>query len=139
LVADPTPVTPPKTAEYPAVIQVSSTTGSPNITMSSESELDQKSIMELYWLANTSFRQLLNSYEEPPDAPVKLADSYGRLKVWAENVAAHRRGKVSLDHRLREASSVRCSVKELLTDLKTVLDEGRLIRTSDISVGNDGE
>jgi hypothetical protein len=95
--------------------------------------------MELYWLANTSFHQLLNSYEEPPDAPVKLADSYGRLKVWAENVAAHRRGKVSLDHRLREASSVRCSVKELLTDLKTVLDEGRLIRTSDISVGNDGE
>jgi hypothetical protein len=98
--------------------------------MSSECELDQKSIVELYWQANTSFCQLLDSYEEPPDAPVKLSDSYGRLKVWAENVAAHRRGKSSLDRRLREAISVRHSVKELLTDLKMVLDEGRLIRPS---------
>jgi hypothetical protein len=41
------------------------------------------------------------------------------------DVAAHRRGKISLDHRLREASSVRDAVKELLTDLKTVLEEGK--------------
>ncbi|KAI5797170.1 hypothetical protein FPQ18DRAFT_324147 [Pyronema domesticum] len=79
----------------------------------------------VYWQADTSFRRLLGSYKEPPDAPVKLSDSYGRLKVWAENVAAHCRGKISLDHRLREAGSVRYAVKELLTDLKTVLDEGK--------------
>jgi hypothetical protein len=79
-------ITPQTTVEYPAVIQISSTTDSPNITMSSERKLDKKSIMGLYWQANTSFRRLLNSYKEPSDAPVKLSDSYGRLKVWAETL-----------------------------------------------------
>ncbi|KAI5793622.1 hypothetical protein FPQ18DRAFT_304926 [Pyronema domesticum] len=59
----------------------------------------------------TSFHQLLDSYKEPPDANVKLSDSYGRLKVWAENSPL--------------------TAVELLTDLKTVLEEVGEIKESE--------
>lgn len=57
------------------------------------------------------------------DAVSTLPDDFGRLKVWAENVAAHCNGTLSLDHRLREALWVKEMVKDLLVDLNTVLEE----------------
>lgn len=80
-------------------------------------------IFALYWQSIASFHRLLDHFAEPADLPATLPDDFGRLKVWAENVGAHRRGKTSLDHRLREASSVRDSVKDLLVDLNDLLKE----------------
>lgn len=93
--------------------------------MSSEHKVDQTSVMEFNWQANTSFRRLLNSCKEPRVAPVQLSDSYRCLKVWSENIAAHCHVKISLDHQLREVSSERDGVKTLLTALKMFLAEGK--------------
>ncbi|KAF8249169.1 hypothetical protein K440DRAFT_660426 [Wilcoxina mikolae CBS 423.85] len=53
-----------------------------------------------------------------------LEDELGRFRVWVGNSGAHRSGRVSLDHRLREASHVHAKLAELLWDLKKALDEG---------------
>jgi hypothetical protein len=50
----------------------------------------------------------------------------GRFKVWAENAGAHRTGRMSLDHRLREASNVRNMAVRLLGDLNSDLREGNI-------------
>jgi hypothetical protein len=55
-----------------------------------------------------------------------LLDELGRFKAWAGNFGAHRSGRVSLDHRLREASHVREKVIELLEDLNRALEEGKM-------------
>ncbi|KAF8417841.1 hypothetical protein EV426DRAFT_352449 [Tirmania nivea] len=48
-----------------------------------------------------------------------LSDELGRLRVWAGNCGAHRmpNDKLSLDHRLREASHIQKRVRELLAEL----------------------
>ncbi|KAF8465058.1 hypothetical protein BDZ91DRAFT_617585, partial [Kalaharituber pfeilii] len=50
-------------------------------------------------------------------------DERGRFCVWAQNVGAHRVGKVSLDYRLREASHIRSIAAELLGSLLGFLQE----------------
>ncbi|KAI5792247.1 hypothetical protein FPQ18DRAFT_378468 [Pyronema domesticum] len=89
--------------------------------MSSGTELDQITIAALYWESVATFNRLFDHFKE--DSPDTLPNDFGRLKVWAENVAAHRRGFMSLDHRLREASSVKEMVKDLLMNLNSVLEE----------------
>jgi hypothetical protein len=54
---------------------------------------------------------------------LSLSYELDRLKVWAENFAAHRRGAMSMEHRLREASPIKQSVKQLLLDLNDVLEK----------------
>jgi hypothetical protein len=56
-------------------------------------------------------------------APV-IREQFARFKVWAENVGAHRTGRVSLDHRLRDALEVKDMVIELLRDLHEALNDG---------------
>ncbi|KAI5793613.1 hypothetical protein FPQ18DRAFT_304917 [Pyronema domesticum] len=65
-------------------------------------EFNEKNIATLYWKSITSFQDLFDFFKEPDheNAPSSLADDFGRLQVWAENVAAHRRGVMSLDHRI---------------------------------------
>ncbi|KAI5792835.1 hypothetical protein FPQ18DRAFT_378220 [Pyronema domesticum] len=76
------------------------------------------------FLRKASFQQLFHFFDNSTeDVPDILADDFDRLKVWAENVGAHRRGTLGLDHRLREASSVKESAKSLLKDLNDVLEE----------------
>ena len=53
-----------------------------------------------------------------------LEDELGRFRVWVGNSGAHQRSRVSLDHRLREASHVHATLAQLLWDLKKALDEG---------------
>lgn len=53
-----------------------------------------------------------------------IQDEFGRFRVWAGNVGAHRSGRVSLDYRLREAGQMRQIVASLLDDLKVNLQEG---------------
>jgi hypothetical protein len=48
-----------------------------------------------------------------------------KFRVWAENVGAHRRGKMLLDHRLREATRFSSHVKDLLADLDDVVMESK--------------
>ncbi|KAF8536959.1 hypothetical protein BDD12DRAFT_746554, partial [Trichophaea hybrida] len=52
-----------------------------------------------------------------------VREDYGRLRVWAENVGAHRTGRVSLDHRLREATRMKNMVLDLLEDLQSALQD----------------
>jgi hypothetical protein len=69
-------------------------------------------------------KRLFDSFEtREVVTPSTLNDDFGRLKVWAENVGAHRKGTLGLDHRLREASSVKEMAKDLLKDLNDVLEE----------------
>ena len=56
-----------------------------------------------------------------------LLDELGRFRVWASNAGAHRTGRVSLDHRLREASHIHAHVTELLGELNKDLREGKLL------------
>ena len=54
-----------------------------------------------------------------------VEDQYARFKIWAGNIGAHRSGRVSLDHRLREATRTRKRVVNLLDDLENNLNDGR--------------
>jgi hypothetical protein len=52
-----------------------------------------------------------------------LSDNLGRFRLWVGNIGAHRKGRSSLDYRLREASHIRLRVIELLQNLKAVLQD----------------
>ncbi|PSN59412.1 hypothetical protein BS50DRAFT_508529 [Corynespora cassiicola Philippines] len=56
----------------------------------------------------------------PKDA---VNDELGRFRLWCGNIAAHRKGKSSLDYRLREASHIRDRVMDLLRSLESALQE----------------
>jgi hypothetical protein len=51
-------------------------------------------------------------------------DELGRFRIWATNIGALSIGRVSLDHRLRDADYLHQNVKSLLEDLKESLSEG---------------
>lgn len=76
-----------------------------------------------------SFHQLCNLlnksdvWSEQISLPA-VQDEFGRFRVWAGNVGAHRSGRVSLDYRLREAEKMRQQVTNLLNDLESNLREG---------------
>lgn len=53
-----------------------------------------------------------------------IRDDCGRFNVWAENVGAHRGDRLSLDHRLREATRMKHMVVRLLEDLIAALRDG---------------
>lgn len=60
-----------------------------------------------------------------------IHDCLGRYRLWVGNIGAHRRGRGSLDYKLREASHIRDRVIELLVNLKTVLKEALEIITGE--------
>ncbi|KAH7202523.1 hypothetical protein BKA60DRAFT_657595 [Fusarium oxysporum] len=60
---------------------------------------------------------------------VKLQNELSRFKVWSGNIGAHRKGRSSLDHRLRDASNIRDQVVELLEDLRESLQDAKDILT----------
>ncbi|KAF8244040.1 hypothetical protein K440DRAFT_663731 [Wilcoxina mikolae CBS 423.85] len=84
-------------------------------------------IFQLYYDCRRSFSKLLTMCrsEDNSDLTVvsKLADDSGRFRIWAESAGAHRKGSVSLEYRLREASKVKQVVIKLLEDLRTALQE----------------
>lgn len=49
--------------------------------------------------------------------PCEIADELGRFRIWAGSMGAHRRGRSSLDYRLRDASHIKKQTQTLLTDL----------------------
>jgi hypothetical protein len=69
--------------------------------------------------------------DEGPQSDIsqlKLQNERSRFKVWSGNIGAHRKGRSSLDHRLRDASNIRDQVVELLSDLKESLQDGKLTK-----------
>jgi hypothetical protein len=52
-----------------------------------------------------------------------IQDEFGRFRVWSGSIGAHRVGRVSLDHRLREASHMYKRVTDLLDELRSTLEE----------------
>jgi len=78
-----------------------------------------------------SFRRLFDSLEESDSGEnfvSRLRDETGRFRIWAENAGAHRTGRVSLDHRLREASNVKRTILDLLVALDEDLQKGIIWR-----------
>jgi hypothetical protein len=63
--------------------------------------------------------------------PSVMQDLLGRFRLWVGNIGAHRRGRASLDYKLREASHIRNRVIELLQSLELVLHEIEEIITGD--------
>ncbi|KAF5546497.1 zinc finger transcription factor ace1 [Fusarium mexicanum] len=62
-------------------------------------------------------------------SPLKLQNEMSRFKVWSGNIGAHKKGRSSLDHRLRDASHIRNQVVELLEDLRGSLQDVKDILT----------
>ncbi|KAH7207182.1 hypothetical protein DER44DRAFT_840640 [Fusarium oxysporum] len=60
---------------------------------------------------------------------VKLQNELSRFKVWSGNIGAHKKGRSSLDHRLRDASNIQDQVVELLEDLRESLQDAEGILT----------
>ena len=105
----------------------------------------------LYRQTLKSFVQLISLYEdgrpikphvsEGADSTAlceKLRDECGRFRVWAENVGAHRTGRMSLDHRLREATRVKTVVVDLLESMRTTLQEGESHHNDEICEADEG-
>lgn len=55
-----------------------------------------------------------------------LTDELGRFRLWCGNIGAHRDGRSSLAHKLRDASHIREQVIELLQNLQVTIEEGAL-------------
>ncbi|KAH7385867.1 hypothetical protein BKA66DRAFT_582499 [Pyrenochaeta sp. MPI-SDFR-AT-0127] len=64
-------------------------------------------------------------------SPGIINDELGRFRLWSGNIGAHRKGKSSLDYRLREASHIRDRVLQLLQSLESVLQEAVEIITGE--------
>ena len=64
------------------------------------------------------------------DAFSMVQDQHGGFRVWAGNMDAHRVGRISLDHKLREASHIHRSVVKLLGGLIGGLKECMYFATS---------
>jgi hypothetical protein len=92
------------------------------------SAADGEKTFSLYWQCIESLHQLFDYLKKSPenDVPDSLRAAVGRFRVWAENVAAHRRGSNSLDYKLREATRFRGHVANLLQDLDNVVKESGL-------------
>jgi len=82
-------------------------------------------IASLYNDCIRAFNDLFNSlnHNEACEYLPGFQEELGRFIVWAENAGAHRTGRVSLDHRLREASNVKGMVIKLLEDLVSDLKD----------------
>lgn len=94
------------------------------------STMASNSIAQLCGLCIQSFGQLGGLLLKPTAkfsdelSLIEVQDELGRFQVWAGNVGAHREGRVSLHHKLREASRIRGQVTELLAGLNEALLNG---------------
>jgi hypothetical protein len=63
----------------------------------------------------------LYAAQVPPEA---IVDEFDRFKIWAGNIAAHRKGRRSLEYRLRDATHLKDETHSLLTALQESLEHG---------------
>ena len=57
-------------------------------------------------------------------SPLSIEDQLGRYKLWTANIGALRRGRSSLDYRLRDALFIAKNVTRLLDSLQESLARG---------------
>lgn len=90
------------------------------------------SIASLYNLSIRSLDRLCGLLLQSPTefssqlTRLTVEDEIGRFRVWEANVGAHRKGRLSLDHKLREASKIHGKVAELLLEMNSELKEGKV-------------
>jgi uncharacterized C2H2 Zn-finger protein len=70
-------------------------------------------------------------YRRSKIPPGTVQDAFGRFRLWVGNIGAHRRGRASLDYKLREASHIRSRVIELLQSLTSIQREALEIIAGD--------
>lgn len=58
-------------------------------------------------------------------APTSVHDEFSRFKLWAGNISAHRKGRRSLEYRLRDAAHLRSETHNLLAALSKALGNGK--------------
>lgn len=66
--------------------------------------------------------------------PTALNDEFDRFKIWAGNIAAHRKGRRSLEYRLRDAAHLKQETHNLLLALRDSLENGALYKPTRISL-----
>lgn len=95
--------------------ETQSTTMVPKLARNSAA--DSEKIFSLYWQCIESLHQLFDNIKKSPenDVPDSLRAAVGWFRVWAKNVAAHRRGSNSPDYKLREATRFRGHVANFAT------------------------
>jgi hypothetical protein len=59
--------------------------------------------------------------------PDMINDEFDRFKIWAGNIAAHRKGRRSLEYRLRDATHLKVETHNLLKALQDSLADGEFI------------
>ncbi|KAF2176891.1 hypothetical protein K469DRAFT_605505, partial [Zopfia rhizophila CBS 207.26] len=59
--------------------------------------------------------------------PESVKDEFDRFKIWAGNIAAHRKGRRSLEYRLRDAAHLKTETHNLLTALQDSLSNALAI------------
>lgn len=88
------------------------------------------SIYSLYARVLTTFARLQTELRRSDDhikqqlPESALEDEVGRFRLWAGNNGAHRKGRVSLDHKLRYATHIHDKVTHFLRQLDGVLQSG---------------
>ncbi|KAI0014816.1 hypothetical protein F4780DRAFT_154415 [Xylariomycetidae sp. FL0641] len=67
-----------------------------------------------------------SSAERDANEPVinRLRDQLSRFRLWSGNIGAHRKGRSSLDYRLRDSSHLQQQVSKLLRKLMQNIEEG---------------
>ena len=87
------------------------------------------SIGSQYACCENSFNKLIKSTEILSNQAVtqRLLYEFGRFRVWAGNTGADRTGRISLDHRLREAPHIHEELTKLLEELNGDLEGGRFL------------
>ncbi|KAH6625408.1 hypothetical protein C7974DRAFT_200963 [Boeremia exigua] len=99
------------------------------MTMLSTNQQDVSTIAQRVHNCLNKFQEALNDLlVAKPHIKAKLPaggllDELGRFRIWSGNVGAHRKGRGSLDFKLREASHIRERVVELVQDATVVLGE----------------
>jgi hypothetical protein len=74
-----------------------------------------------------SFEKLRQLLEKELREDINLSDvvdELGRFRVWAANIGAHRRGRMSLDFQLRDALHIKERIHSLLQDLNDKVQQG---------------
>lgn len=80
----------------------------------------EPTIAETAGLCFNAFQQCLeNSAFISPREMSRVEDQFARFSLWTANIGVFASGRVSLDHRLREAQEVH----EVITGLLEVLDD----------------
>ncbi|KAF5724201.1 transcription factor Cys6 [Fusarium mundagurra] len=88
-----------------------------------------RNVLKLFRTVATSYNHEVDSLDGQDESHslqellLTLENENIRFKMWAGNLAAHQRGPVSLDHRLREAPHVQEQVLYLLRDLSESIED----------------